>query len=174
MKAITEEQVVSCLFGMGFDVIDESLFFVVVEELLDGFEEMRRFQLGSDFSEFFHTYVTSDDGTFKYRSSKLRIKDQYSLFLTNIGDEKQSISLADAFASRYPELMEDVRKIDFQKMMIKKIHRLGQNQIPNDFSTQFCEKEKVIIAKMFGFESSVPEYEIENEDEAKKFVKRSF
>lgn len=144
MEKINTEILVSSLFVIGFDKVDALLYTYTLGQLSLDNQKLQLFELeDSSMSQKFNDYVDYDGITFK-------LKEGITLE-TNISPlENYDIPLEKALYTN-EKLIEYLSKLDFRKIIIKKIETLGVDKI-NTFDLLFSNKEKEIMYKMFGIE----------------------
>ena len=143
MEKINTEILVSSLFLLGFDRVDSLLYTYTLGELYSDISNMKLFDFeDNEFSQKFERYVYHDDNIFK-------LKKGFSL-ISNVGDDYY-LPLKESLNTNR-KLLECLNKLDFRKIVLKKILSLGIDQIDN-FDRLFSSREKEIMYTMFGIEN---------------------
>ena len=145
MEKINTETLVSSLFVIGFDKVDALLYTYTLGQLSLDNQKLQLFKFeDSSMSQEFNDYVDYDGITFKLKEG-LTLK-------TNISPlENYDIPLEKALHTN-EKLIEYLSKLDFRKIIIKKIETLGVDKIIS-FYLLFSNEEKEIMYKMFGIEA---------------------
>lgn len=141
MIKITTEDIVSSLLALRFERIDKLLYLVVSAKLTLGKDNENKFvYIHEEYSDFFNYYIESDNLNFK-------LKDGYRLS----SDTSDGYTIYGRLKNKNKELMGCLESIDFRDIIINKISILCNecNKV-NEYSTLFCDKEKDVIADMFG------------------------
>lgn len=147
MEKINTEILVSSLFIVGFDKVDNLLFTYTLGQLSIDNHELQLFEFeDSETSSKFNEYVDYDGTVFK-------LKDGVTL-KTNVSHVSgHEWPLKRALHSNR-KLIEYLLKLDFKKIIYRKIETLGIDKI-NSFPSLFSDKEKEIINEMFGIEETI-------------------
>lgn len=145
MEKINTEILVSSLFTIGFDKVDALLYTYTLGQLSVDNHKLQLFEFEeSETSQKFNEFVDYDGIIFK-------LKDGVSLE-TNISPVENYVYPLSKALHTNKKLIEYLSKLDFRKIIIKKIQTLGVDRIDN-FDILFSNKEKRIMYKMFGIEN---------------------
>ena len=145
MEKINTEILVSSLFAIGFDKVDALLYTYTLGQLSIDNQKLQLFEFeNSETNQIFNEYVDYDGIIFK-------LKDGITLE-TNVSHvENYSWPLKKALYTN-KKLIEYLSRLDFRKMILKKIESLGVDKI-DSFDLLFSNKEKEMMYKMFGIEN---------------------
>ena len=145
MEQINTEALVASLFAIGFDRVDALLYTYVLGQLTTDNYKLQIFEFGdSETSSKFNEFADYDGVAFK-------IKEGITLE-TNVSPIGNHVWPLEKALSQNKKLIEYLSKLDFRKIIIKKISALGIDRI-NDLDELFSNKEKEIMYKMFGIEN---------------------
>lgn len=147
MEKINTEMVVSSLFLVGFDQVDALLYTCVLGQLSIDNQEMQLFEFSDiELSAVFNKYVN-------YNGIIFKLKEGVSLETDISPIEGKVLPLGNVLHTS-KKLIDYLTKLDFRKIVLKKISILCNEDIDN-LDLLFSSKEKAIIHEMFGL-SKIP------------------
>ncbi|MBR4231244.1 MAG: hypothetical protein IKR74_03705 [Bacilli bacterium] len=147
MEKINTEMVVSSLFLVGFDQVDTLLYTCVLGQLSIDNQEMQLFEFSDiELSAVFNKYVN-------YNGIIFKLKEGVSLE-TNVSPIEGKVLPLGKVLHTSKKLIDYLTKLDFRKIVLKKISILCNEDIDN-LDLLFSSKEKAIIHEMFGL-SKIP------------------
>ena len=145
MERISKEIIISTLFTLGFEKVDNYLYGFALGKISEANTENKVFRFSDeDFSGLFNEVVDYDNG-------KFCLKDGLSLNSNMSSHKDEHVSLRRLLNTNIV-LYEFLRNLDYKEMVLNKMFALKNDT--KDYSNYFCEKEKNIISEMFGLHNT--------------------
>ena len=145
MIRINQEIIISSLLAFGFENVDQNLYNYVLGKLTVDNNELKLFQFFDEpFCYYFEEIIAYDEKGFHLKKG-LTLD---SIYPVNCGAPIRLM------LNTRTELMNYLRTLDFRGYVFNKICSFGTNDLDNMYSN-FCSKEREIIADMFGIDDSI-------------------
>ena len=146
METINKEVLLSSLFAIGFNIVDEILYYSVLDKIYQKnlLEPLFRFDSNSNsLSVNFREYVTILPSAYKIDDAKLIVEV--------LPREYRSISVSEVLNVN-EKLVEFLRSLDYEELFKKKldyyIEEFGEDETLSKFSEIFSTKEIEIMRNM--------------------------
>ena len=144
MEKINTEMILSSLFLIGFDRVDEIFLDNLIGKILYEKREKHQFELEEEEpSDIFNFY-------FEHKSTVYKLKDGYDMNSIVQVNDRDIVNLKDLLLTN-DKLLEYLCDCDFKDVIEKKIKEIGIGRVEKH-ANLFSNREKEIMAEMYRIE----------------------